>query len=560
MRLIDAKTLCLTPYHNKDQSNKDVYAILSHTWEGDEEITFQEMIAINGRFQGDLRSQYTYKKGWAKIRAVCAQALKDNISYVWIDTCCINKADILELGEAINSMYVWYQKATVCYAYLYDLDVDSALATCRWFTRGWCLQELIAPPKVEFFNRHWTPVGSKTDLADSISAITHIPQEVLLGNCDILSVPVARRMSWISKRVTTREEDMAYCLLGIFGISMPMLYGEGPRAFLRLQEHILMQSPDLSIFAFEPGRMGTSSPFCNLFAAEPKLFQSCGELTWADDFDIHSNPAFTLTNRGLYFLQIVLEMDPVSGLYRLPLRCKMNPAANGKPCEMLLRKVGSALYARVQQGRKSDTDATPQQFIGALTNEEAYIVNHVTPSIGKQLGLAGKHAIHFWSPTHSLTRALQVLQRTPSLPYWDSAGQRFLTRGMQPFRGFVKFFPALAKEYGATSDETTSRSVLDMSGSVYIACGLASGAAGGRELTPWVQVYVARDWNALSDKYGIFTGFFDPTRDEKPTHCAATLKSGSGVHLRIEVGIDQVEEPNQDPFFRLTLKMSSIVD
>ncbi|KAF2166495.1 hypothetical protein M409DRAFT_36723, partial [Zasmidium cellare ATCC 36951] len=196
---------------------------------------------------------------WKKVRLSCRQALADSIDYIWIDTCCIDKASSAELSEAINSMFRWYEKAAVCYAYMSDVlkppdGVDGAsrqpFEQSRWFTRGWTLQELIAPSKVMFYDCHWNCLGEKSALADSIYKITNIPLSILRQNQPLNDASIAMRMSWAAKRQTTRIEDEAYCLLGIFDVNMPMLYGEGSKAFSRLQYEILQSSDDQTIFAW----------------------------------------------------------------------------------------------------------------------------------------------------------------------------------------------------------------------------------------------------------------------------------------------------------------------
>ncbi|KAI1441963.1 heterokaryon incompatibility protein-domain-containing protein [Annulohypoxylon stygium] len=195
------------------------YAILSHTW-GEEEISFQE-------WQKMPYSQLQLKKGYRKISYCCRQALKDNIEWVWIDTCCIDKTSSAELSESINSMFRY-----------------------RWYTRGWTLQELIAPEDLRFYSRDWLLLGSKFELSRLIYSITHIEPKFLKSK-NLHLASVAKKMSWASTRKTSRVEDIAYSLLGIFDISMPLIYGEGKKAFRRLQEEIIKTSfDDHSIFAW----------------------------------------------------------------------------------------------------------------------------------------------------------------------------------------------------------------------------------------------------------------------------------------------------------------------
>ncbi|KAK3191704.1 hypothetical protein K4F52_002128 [Lecanicillium sp. MT-2017a] len=239
------------------------YAILSHTW-GTDEVSFQDVadLAIASR-----------KAGFAKIVMSCRLALSEGYNYVWIDTCCIDKQSSAELSEAINSMYHWYEAAGVCYAFLSDLHEEpfvglpdgfeflnkrdlawhkdalysTPFARCRWFTRGWTLQELIAPSHVVFYDGSWNRIGDKTVLRHVISLITGVGAKILVDNTKLLTKSVWRRMSWAAHRQTSRVEDTAYCLLGIFDINMPLIYGEGYKAFQRLQEEITRKEGDPSI-------------------------------------------------------------------------------------------------------------------------------------------------------------------------------------------------------------------------------------------------------------------------------------------------------------------------
>ncbi|KAK1963494.1 HET-domain-containing protein [Colletotrichum sublineola] len=240
---------------NFEGDNAPEFAILSHTW-GGEEVTLQDAC--------DPHKDITSMAGYSKIQGACKLAQSHGYEYIWIDTCCIDKTSSAELSEAINSMFGWYEQASVCYAFLSDLSWPSdpgpgrtaplkeALRDCRWFTRGWTLQELIAPDTVDFYDKDWRLVGSKMDpsFAPVLSSVTGINLDVLNKTMPLESSSVAERMHWASSRTTTRKEDMAYCLMGIFGVNMPLLYGEGMRAFMRLQEAILQETGDHSIFAW----------------------------------------------------------------------------------------------------------------------------------------------------------------------------------------------------------------------------------------------------------------------------------------------------------------------
>jgi hypothetical protein len=213
MRLLNTSTELLEEFID---TSIPPYAILSHTW-GDGEVSLKDMIRDPA-----CKS----KLGYTKISMTCQLAQEDGLQYAWIDTCCIDKSSSAELSEAINSMYQWYKKAEKCYAYLFDLDstltgLDSTLTwrkrlpQCRWFSRGWTLQELIAPADVWFYDGKWNLVFQKSEDSHMLKRITGIHQDVLKGSRSMLSMSVAQRMSWASRRVTTRAEDEAYCLLGI---------------------------------------------------------------------------------------------------------------------------------------------------------------------------------------------------------------------------------------------------------------------------------------------------------------------------------------------------------
>jgi Heterokaryon incompatibility protein (HET) len=210
------------------------YAILSHTWgPNKEEVTFEDIASPSGSARR--------KAGYKKIQFCSEQAAKDNLQHFWVDTCCIKKSSDSELSASINSMYRWYQKATRCYVYLADVpqvEWEGAFAGSKWFTRGWTLQELLAPTSVEFFSSEGVLLGDKQSMRLQIHEITGIAVKALQGS-SVTSFTVAERRGWAAKRVTKLEEDGAYCLVGILGISMAPRYGEGrEQAFKRLESKI----------------------------------------------------------------------------------------------------------------------------------------------------------------------------------------------------------------------------------------------------------------------------------------------------------------------------------
>ena len=193
----------------------------------------------------------------SKIREACRIAREKGYRYLWVDSCCIDKTSSSELSESINSMYQWYALADRCYAFLVGVPTKddherkhSSFRNCLWFTRGWTLQELIAPAEVVFLSADWSFIGTKHSLATLVSEITNISYNALLHFEPLEEFSVAQRLSWGSMRQTARVEDRAYSLLGIFDINMPTIYGEGNRAFRRLQEEILRRIPDQSLFAW----------------------------------------------------------------------------------------------------------------------------------------------------------------------------------------------------------------------------------------------------------------------------------------------------------------------
>jgi hypothetical protein len=220
------------------------YAILSHTWGVDhDEVTFNDVKTGTG----------VSKAGYTKIRFCAQQAQKDDLRHFWVDTCCIDKANYSELAEAITSMYRWYYNSAKCYVFLADVSAhkrahgevepvwEPAFSNSRWFTRGWTLQELLAPKTVEFFSREGKYLGSKSGLGPNVQSITGIPMAALSGT-PLREFSIEERMRWVAGRNTKKKEDRAYCLLGIFDIFLPLIYGEGDNAFKRLRDAIEQSS------------------------------------------------------------------------------------------------------------------------------------------------------------------------------------------------------------------------------------------------------------------------------------------------------------------------------
>ncbi|KAI8941160.1 hypothetical protein NX059_002397 [Plenodomus lindquistii] len=241
MRLLSMTADGDLSYTEFTPANTPPYAILSHTWE-DEEVTFQDLMSGAGKV----------KAGYRKLLFCGQQAVLDDLQYFWCDTCCIDKRDLVELTRSINSMFRWYQNAAKCYVYMADVSFategsrteelrsewEPQFRASRWFTRGWTLQELLAPTEVEFFSTKSHRLGDKQSLCGLISDITTIPSVALRGR-PLTQFSISTRMKWAAGRQTTEDEDGAYCLLGIFNVFMPLIYGESKaNALLRLQQAI----------------------------------------------------------------------------------------------------------------------------------------------------------------------------------------------------------------------------------------------------------------------------------------------------------------------------------
>ncbi|KAI7285083.1 hypothetical protein KC345_g1912 [Hortaea werneckii] len=341
-------------YHLKEIADalEERYAILSHRWYPEGDILCADLA---NQHQPELRN----KQGWRKLRYAVDQAEHDGFRYVWIDTCCIDKTSSAELSEAINSMFFWYQQAQVCYAYLWDIGgecpplsdarvpgeegkrsvasdgdrggqpLDAASESdvlqqwrvtftgCSWFTRGWTLQELIAPREVQFFGVDWNRLGSSHHLVETIAARTLIDADLLRGRRELKRYSIAQRMSWAADRVTSRIEDRAYSLLGLFDVNIPLLYGEREKAFMRLQEEIIRRSNDQSIFAWGYKMAVDENPGA-LLARSPNDFRGSSDIVSGGGHG--EGKAIQLDNqalRGSFFVRY--EGD---GLWTAMLNCK----------------------------------------------------------------------------------------------------------------------------------------------------------------------------------------------------------------------------------------------
>ncbi|KAL8774803.1 MAG: hypothetical protein Q9209_000742 [Squamulea sp. 1 TL-2023] len=295
MRLLHAETLEFDDFFD---TQIPPYLILSHRW-GEKEVSYQQM----------HKERAVEGPGLTKVLNFCGLALEKRYTWVWIDTCCIDKKSSAELSEAINSMFKWYQSAEECIVYLSDValgrlgkieEIEASFSASVWFTRGWTLQELLAPKRLTFYDSNWKEIGDTDLLSRMISVITGIDEQFIARGASppvpVGTASVAARMSWVAKRKTSRSEDIAYCLLGIFDVNMPLLYGEGAeKAFIRLQTEIINISDDETIFAWTSNQRRSG-----MLATDPSFFAYSKEVVNYRAVG-QTYLRFWMTNKGLAF-------------------------------------------------------------------------------------------------------------------------------------------------------------------------------------------------------------------------------------------------------------------
>lgn len=456
MRLLNSATLEFEVFYGDDIPP---YLILSHTW-GHEEVTYQEMrflqrlktlpdhlkqtpgfiaaleVAADLNITDGASLSISKRAGYKKILKTAELAKEKRLQYFWVDTCSIDKTSSAELQESINSMYAWYQKSAFCVVYLedgaptYHKPADGApivlapadggnfkfiLESCKWAKRGWTLQELIAPAKVAFYDLNWEFLAEKRKTATEICEVTRIPPYVLITG-DLSRASVAQKMSWAAGRETTREEDKAYSLMGIFGVHMPMLYGEGINAFKRLQEEIIRTTSDDSIFAWRSPK-GSLAHYVGLLANSPHDFAK-------STFVTRGEGSFVISNLGL---KIEADIDHLQkenddhdwdeGLYT----CKLD-AEDGyeKNVTLLLRKLEPLKYTRVQADHFSFVSTARKDVKPVL------YVEH-NPKIPPQLKSHVMRCFHLKRSTNdmALRPTSQIVSVFPE-HLWDRRNQRIL--------------------------------------------------------------------------------------------------------------------------------------
>jgi hypothetical protein len=408
MRLIDVETLGLRSFTDDCIPR---YAILSHTW-GADEVSYLELVWINRikalsgssdppsvssstitlinqdeqsntmlasmemllrdnwhpNTTSSSRTEEDFMKrpGYSKIVNAAREVQDLKLKWIWIDTCCIDKSSSAELQEAINSMYRWYSNAEVCLVYLSDIArpnigdtrtasefARAAFQSCRWTRRGWTLQELLAPITCRFYLQDWRYMGEKIEFLEELSHATGIPNPVLENPGLVQEVSVAERMSWAANRETTRSEDIGYCLLGLFDIQMPLLYGEGNKAFIRLQEEILRTTDDYSLFAWR-AITSDKSTYRGLLARSPIEFRDCGSI---ERENILSKFPISSTPIGIH-IQLEFLFDP-HDITRVLAMVRASNSMNQRLAIHLKCLDGNMQYARVNAGSLATIDDLP---------------------------------------------------------------------------------------------------------------------------------------------------------------------------------------------------------
>ncbi|KAL9052895.1 MAG: hypothetical protein Q9162_005121 [Coniocarpon cinnabarinum] len=281
------------------------YVIISHTWQ-EPEVMYDDIASFNTL---KLSSTWDKADSAARLLRACANVQRHpgRVKHLWMDTICINQRDPSEVSTAINSMFRWYREAQVCFAHLCDYPSAKVgnPTQSRWFTRGFTLQELVAPKQVLFFDKDSNPIGDKHSMQSALTERTQISKNFLLQVDNIGYASISQRMSWSAGRKTTVPEDIAYSLLGLFGVNMPLLYGEGAdRAFRRLQEEIMRYSDDHSIFAWRSHRDSAGSA-SGLLAPSPDCFEDAGH--YLHDGGIGNDEPFRMTNKGIEIMLPLLD-------------------------------------------------------------------------------------------------------------------------------------------------------------------------------------------------------------------------------------------------------------
>ena len=423
---------------SSDTSSIPAYAILSHTWDGDE-ISLLDIEGLHGYWESAAGSSdvlVSKKKSFEKIRRATRVARQHGFKYIWVDTCCVDRTNSDDVFEAVNNSYMWFQDAAACYAYLSDVEPadrddvfaeKSSFRRSRWFTRSWTLSELIAPEKMEFYARDWTHLGSKgaEKFLKLLAKLSGIPIDVLNRQTDLEDVSIATRMQWAAGRHTTRVEDIGYSLLGIFGVQISINYGEGSNAFIRLQQEILPKTHDQSLFAWfadddppqAPSQQAGEIKMWGLLADSPRRFAQSGNLQPVTNSTVAEIP-WGMTGKGLragFIIRPCPEFGFSTDIYEAKLSCEPMDLSTSPPLIFLKRLWGDQ-FARILADKRSIASSrvtTIQEgtfetiFVKQHPNQA---VRHIRITVADQLPAAGV--------VDRMPISWEVLSAYPE-EYWD---------------------------------------------------------------------------------------------------------------------------------------------
>ncbi|KAG4428232.1 hypothetical protein IFR05_016285 [Cadophora sp. M221] len=423
-------------------------------------------------------------------------------------------------------MFQWHAGSRICYVWLSDLAPDQKiedLYRCRWWTRGWTLQELLAPKVVEFYDRDWALRGTKSKLRNEIHGFTGIDKIILQSGPVgvilelLLKIPVARRMSWAANRVTTRLEDEAYCLLGIFNVNMPLLYGEGEKAFIRLQEEIIKETNDLTLFAWKKGSTVRPMPKTHgILATSPADFKEAGDILTGDDLKFGNE--FTMTNKGLRILPNISVKD---GKKVLALNCYHRNSRDH--VGIYITQHGSNLYVRDRPDILPVSQTwTTIVSVGIQHHKEIFISKYEIPSIFSKFRKPHRYAFRLGDSLFG--GGIWTLSVVQPEDLYDGLRKLFITHGsMRSFSG------------SATFNSTTSP--LERKN-----CALWFGMHKNR---PWVSILRTEQERHISGEHG-----FDRER------IATFLRSNFGH----EVVLSVERNPNPTEILKFDLKFEVSLD
>ena len=452
MRLINTDTRLIEKFDDPSNVPNSGYAILSHTWtiKPDKELELEDI-----RTAGNEAAKAKLVEVNPKTRETCRLAQMSALSYAWIDTICIDQNSSSDKSEAINAMYRYYQDAKICFTHLFDVDghgitltdfnpnkpdtddmkaVRKEFNNARWFKRGWTLQELLAPPRLWFYDKNWNWLGSRDELCNTIADITRIEPGVLQDAQRMWACSIAKRMSWAAGRETRRQEDKAYSLLGIFGVNMPMIYGEGARAFIRLQEEIIKISDDQSLFTWSTSEDENNSA---LLARSPDAFKGCTNIIW-EPLRTDEYP-YSVNNRGISMqLNLVCWSTDV---YIAPINCIRQPTQQQSGTQykkslqlglFLKREKENDKFIRIAfQGKdiyEFPLGGSVKPQMNTFTDDQGTLSLHIKrdpgpPNVSSQG--AALHTINGFKIGQNLLKACGDMSRWESIPnsQWDPRQQ-----------------------------------------------------------------------------------------------------------------------------------------